>query len=164
MVSLRPYPEAELEAMWVESVERYFGDLRANGGLSEDEARAKVEQDKAWLRGLERLLVYEIEHEGARVGRVVLWLDAFEKAGSAWLFEIVLDESVRGRGFGREALRLAEEIQEPQLLFPCYDGLASLHLDLGDEAQAEQYLLRGQQICQQAGLDPDSLVVLPFLS
>jgi RimJ/RimL family protein N-acetyltransferase len=108
MVSLRPYPEAELEAMWVESGERYFGDLRANGGLSEDEARAKAERDKAWLRGLERLLVYEIEHEGARVGRIVLWLDAYEQPGSAWLFEIVLDEAVRGRGLGREALRLAE--------------------------------------------------------
>jgi len=64
----------------------------------------------------------------------------------------------------REALRLAEEIQEPQLLFPCYDGLATLYLDAGDLAQAEQYMLKGQQVCEQAGLDADSLVVLPFLS
>jgi ribosomal protein S18 acetylase RimI-like enzyme len=39
---------------------------------------------------------------------VVLWLDAFDNPGQAWLFEIVLDEEVRGRGLGREALRLAE--------------------------------------------------------
>jgi GNAT superfamily N-acetyltransferase len=109
VVSLRPYPDAELEAMWAESGERYLGDLRDHGGLTDDEARAKAERDRDWLRRLERLLVFEIEHEGARVGRAIVWLDAFEKAGSAWLFEIVLDEAVRGRGLGREALRLAEE-------------------------------------------------------
>ena len=64
----------------------------------------------------------------------------------------------------QEALSLAEEIQEPQLLFPCYDGLATLHLELGDEVLAEQFMLRAQQLCEQAGLDADSLLVLPFLS
>jgi GNAT superfamily N-acetyltransferase len=108
MVSLRPYAEADLDAMWSDHRDRYAGDLAANGGLSTDEARAKAAKDTDWLRGLEPLL-FEIEHEGSRVGRVVLWLDAFEQPGSAWLFEIVLDESVRGRGYGREALRLAED-------------------------------------------------------
>jgi adenylate cyclase len=64
----------------------------------------------------------------------------------------------------QEALSLAEEIREPQLLFPCYDGLATLYLELGDEAEAERHMVRGQEICEQAGLDIDSLVVLPFLS
>lgn len=63
----------------------------------------------------------------------------------------------------REALDLAEQVGEPQLLFPCYDGLATLYLEMGDEAQAEQYMLKAQQVCQAAGLEPDSLVVLPFL-
>jgi GNAT superfamily N-acetyltransferase len=108
MVSLRPYPETDLEAMWADHRDRYAGDLADNGGLSADEARAKAAKDTEWLRSLEPLL-FEVEHDGSRVGRVVLWLDAFERPGSAWLFEIVLDESVRGRGYGREALRLAEE-------------------------------------------------------
>jgi hypothetical protein len=29
--------------------------------------------------------------------------------------------------------------------------------------QAEQYMLKAQQVCEQAELDPDSLVLLPFL-
>ena len=62
-----------------------------------------------------------------------------------------------------EALALAEEAGEPQLLFPCYDGLGTLYLEMGDEPQAEQYMLKAQQVCERAGLDPDSLVVLPFL-
>jgi predicted ATPase len=61
-----------------------------------------------------------------------------------------------------EALSLAEEAGEPQLLFPCYDGLATLYLEMGDEAQAEQYMRKAQEVCERAGLDPDSLVVLPF--
>ena len=63
----------------------------------------------------------------------------------------------------REALHIAEEVGEPQLLFPCYDGLATLSLEMGDDEQAEQYLLKAQAVCERAGLEPDALVVLPFL-
>jgi adenylate cyclase len=63
----------------------------------------------------------------------------------------------------REALGLAEQVGEPQLLFPCYDGLATLYLDAGDQATAEIYLAKAQEICARAGLEPDALMVLPFL-
>jgi tetratricopeptide (TPR) repeat protein len=62
-----------------------------------------------------------------------------------------------------EALALAEPAGDPQLLFPCYDGLGTLYLDQGDEARAEQYMQKAQAVCERAGIDPDSLVVLPFL-
>ncbi|HET7875098.1 MAG TPA: adenylate/guanylate cyclase domain-containing protein [Methylomirabilota bacterium] len=62
-----------------------------------------------------------------------------------------------------EALTLAEPAGDPQLLFPCYDGLGTLYLDQGDEARAEQYMQKAQEVCERAGIDPDSLVVLPFL-
>lgn len=62
-----------------------------------------------------------------------------------------------------EACELAERIGEPQLLFPVYDGLGTLYLDLGDDEQAERYLIRANEVCDAAGLDRDSLVVLPFL-
>jgi adenylate cyclase len=62
-----------------------------------------------------------------------------------------------------EALQVAEETGEPQLLFPCYDGIATVHLDRGDQVEAERYLVKAQQVSEQAGLDRDSLVVLPFL-
>jgi predicted ATPase/class 3 adenylate cyclase len=67
-------------------------------------------------------------------------------------------------GYYREAMNLAEEAGEPQLLFPCYQGLATLYLEMGDEVQAEEYLVKAQRVCERAGLDPDSLVVLSFLS
>jgi adenylate cyclase len=62
-----------------------------------------------------------------------------------------------------EALGLAEQAGEPQLLFPCYDGLATLYLDTGDVATAERYLAKAQAVCERAGVEPDALMVLPFL-
>jgi adenylate cyclase len=62
-----------------------------------------------------------------------------------------------------EALGLAEQVGEPQLLFPCYDGLATLYLDAGNQALAEAYLAKAQEVCERAGLEPDALMVLPFL-
>jgi adenylate cyclase len=62
-----------------------------------------------------------------------------------------------------EALQLAEQVGEPQLLFPCYDGLATLYLDAGDAVNAEAYLDKARLLCERAGLEPDALMVLPFL-
>jgi adenylate cyclase len=62
-----------------------------------------------------------------------------------------------------EALEMARETGEPQLLFPCYDGLATLNLDLDDLPEAERYFALAQEVCARHGLDPEALVVLPFL-
>lgn len=43
------------------------------------------------------------------------------------------------------------------------DGLATLYLDTGNRALAEQYLSKAREVCEQAGLEPDALMVLPFL-
>lgn len=69
----------------------------------------------------------------------------------------------RALGLYRQALELAEAAGEPQLQFPCYDGLATLYLERGEDMLAEEYLQRAQQVCARAGLEPDSLVLLPFL-
>jgi adenylate cyclase len=63
----------------------------------------------------------------------------------------------------QEAVALAERADEPQLLFPCYDGLATLYLDMDDSSRAEHYMRKAQEVCERAGLEPDDLTVLPFL-
>ena len=65
--------------------------------------------------------------------------------------------------FYSEALEVARETGEPQLLFPCYDGLATLNLDLDNLPEAERYFSLAQDVCAQHGLDPEALVILPFL-
>ncbi len=67
------------------------------------------------------------------------------------------------RRYYEEALELACEIGEPQLLFPCYDGLATLNLDRDDMAEAERYFALAQDVCVRHRLDPEALVILPFL-
>jgi adenylate cyclase len=49
------------------------------------------------------------------------------------------------------------------LIFPCYDGLATIHLDRGDRGRAEDFMAKAQQLCERTGLDPDALLLLPFL-
>ena len=66
-------------------------------------------------------------------------------------------------GYYSEALEVARETNEPQLLFPCYDGLATLNLDLDNLEEAERYFALAQELCDRHGLDPGSLIVLPFL-
>src|SRR5579883_625306 len=63
----------------------------------------------------------------------------------------------------KEALEVAQETGEPQQLFPCYDGLATVSLDQGDDAEAERYFALAQEVCARHGLDPEGLIVLPFL-
>jgi adenylate cyclase len=72
-------------------------------------------------------------------------------------------EIEKAQGEYHEALALAEKIGEPQLIFPCYDGLATIHLDRGDRGRAEEFMTKAQQLCERTGLDPDALLLLPFL-
>lgn len=62
-----------------------------------------------------------------------------------------------------EAIAVAKETGEPQQLFPCYDGLATLNLDRGDMPEAERYFALAHDVCARHGLDPQGLIVLPFL-
>jgi tetratricopeptide (TPR) repeat protein len=62
-----------------------------------------------------------------------------------------------------EALDVARDTGEPQQLFPCYDGLATLNLDQGNTLEAERYFALAQEVCIRHGLDPEALIVLPFL-
>ena len=73
-------------------------------------------------------------------------------------------ETQRAAEYYKEAVALAEESAEPQLLFPCYDGLATLYLDLDEFELAEEYMRKSRETCEQAGLDADTLIVLPFLT
>jgi adenylate cyclase len=69
----------------------------------------------------------------------------------------------RSAGSYREALDVAEAVGEPQLLFPCYDGLATLAIERGDEEDAERWLARSREVQTATGWSSDTFFVLPFL-
>jgi class 3 adenylate cyclase/tetratricopeptide (TPR) repeat protein len=62
-----------------------------------------------------------------------------------------------------EALEVASAVGEPQLLFPCYDGLATLAIESGDEAAAEQWLAKSREVQHATGWTSETFLVLPFL-
>lgn len=70
------------------------------------------------------------------------------------------EESAR---YYREALDVASAVGEPQLLFPCYDGLATLAIEAGDEAEAERWLTKSRDVQEATGWTSDTFLVLPFL-
>ena len=63
----------------------------------------------------------------------------------------------------KRALDVAETVGEPQLLFPCYEGLATLAIERGDEAEAEAWLSRSREVQETTGWSTDTFLVLPFL-
>ena len=69
----------------------------------------------------------------------------------------------RSEGHYREALALAEAIGDPQLLVPCYDGLATLAIERGDDEQADHWLARCRQVQEATGWTSETFLVLPFL-
>ncbi len=105
MVSLRPLRGDELPVFLKAHTDRYAQDMADNAGMTSASARAKAERDVGLLQDA---LLLAIDADGRTIGRVVVGLDAFATPRLAFLYEIVLDEEVRGRGLGRAALRAVE--------------------------------------------------------
>ena len=111
-VRLRPLREDEFAAWLAEHVDWYAGDIAAHGGMPAYAARRKAEADtKAlWPQGFATpgSTVLAVEADGIRVGSI--WFAPREHHGVAYayLYAIVLDDRHRGKGLGREAMRLLE--------------------------------------------------------
>jgi adenylate cyclase len=70
----------------------------------------------------------------------------------------------RSEGYYRRALEVAESVGEPQILVPCYEGLATLAIERDDETQAEAWLARSRDVQHTTGWTSDTFLVLPFLA
>jgi ribosomal protein S18 acetylase RimI-like enzyme len=132
---------------WLErSKERYADDVEQNGGMPRELARQKSERDFAKLLpdGLasEGQSLYAVEHEGARVG--TLWVaEREEQSGSVlFVYEVVIDQALRGRGLGKQAMALAEQEARAR-------GLARIELNVfgGNEIARNLYRSLGYEEC-----------------
>jgi GNAT superfamily N-acetyltransferase len=90
----------------------YAQDIAANGGASEEDAQRKAIADTEQLfpggRPSAEQFVFVLEAEGERIGE--LWL-AERKSGlerGLWVYDVQVQEEYRGRGYGKEAMLLAE--------------------------------------------------------
>lgn len=111
---LRPMTSAEF-AMWLPKLMAgYAAEIAASGSMPLAAAEAKAEQDT------ERYFHDGSAAAGQFVFRVVdgdvpvgwLWLGApgpNPDPQMAWIFDVEIDDAFRGRGYGRAAMRLAED-------------------------------------------------------
>jgi ATP-dependent Clp protease ATP-binding subunit ClpC len=113
-VRVRPMTPSEFEAYAAWSVDEYAKDLERSGRASAEVAKARAEQAFASLLpdGIDTanqvFLVGEDGETGEHVG--LLWFGpSTDDRAVAWLYDITVDEEVRGRGYGRALMLRFEE-------------------------------------------------------
>jgi ribosomal protein S18 acetylase RimI-like enzyme len=134
MIEFRPMRDDEFEAWLPQLRADYAGDLVRDYGMSADQARmrAATEIEDELPAGHS---VFVIEVGGKRVGH--LWLAeprlAFEP--TLVVYDVDVDEPHRGQGYGRAAMRFAEEEARRR-------GLARIALSVGARNDAARSLYR----------------------
>jgi ribosomal protein S18 acetylase RimI-like enzyme len=115
-VRLRQLRDDELPEYIEHGRAAYARDMVAQAGLTPEQAQQKAESD--WARLLpngevapgHHLFAVEEEESGERVGS--LWIaersSDFEGT-AAFVYSIEIDEACRGRGYGKQAMLLAED-------------------------------------------------------
>lgn len=110
---LRPMTPAEFPAFVAASKAGYAHDIEVHGGQTHEAAQQKAEADFPAVLplGLETPghFIFVVEASGELVGR--LWLAERQMGGRRTLFiyDISIDPEQQGRGYGRAAMRLAED-------------------------------------------------------
>lgn len=100
-------------ARWLPMMrDSYARDIAAHGGASDDQAQRKAAKDMEQVFPGEQpsadQFVFVLEAEGQRVGE--LWFAERESVfgRELWIYDIHVADAYRGRGYGREAMLLAE--------------------------------------------------------
>jgi GNAT superfamily N-acetyltransferase len=109
-VFLRELRDDELPA-WLEAARSFYvSDLERHAELPRQEAEEKADRDYGMLfpdgkrTGGQHLLTIE-DSRGESIGRLFF----AERSTGIWLYEIEIEESVRGRGLGRAAMLAFEQ-------------------------------------------------------
>jgi ribosomal protein S18 acetylase RimI-like enzyme len=113
-MALRRVTPAEYATMTAMAAADYAARIVASGMLPPQEAarKARDDYDRALPAGLDTpgQLIFRVLADGEPVGW--LWIGVPGPDGNpemAWVYLVQVDEPFRGRGYGREAMRLAED-------------------------------------------------------
>lgn len=110
-VSLRDMSDAEFSEFLVASRQAYVAERITSGESAADAARTVNEMSRELFPGDEPSpghRFYALEEDGTRVGSLWLGPPTDERPGEWWVWDIVIDESCRGRGLGKACMLLAE--------------------------------------------------------
>ena len=109
-VELRPMREAEF-AIWRPKAQLEYAQDMIDAGMDADAAREKADHDFPALLpdglGTAGQDLYTVTDSGEAVG--ILWVCEREMEGgrSLFVYDVRIDESQRGKGYGRAAMELA---------------------------------------------------------
>jgi ribosomal protein S18 acetylase RimI-like enzyme len=112
-VRLRPITPAEFPGFEAASRAGYAEGIELHGGQTHEAAQQKAEADFPAVLplGLDTPghHIFIVEADGSAVGR--LWLAERELGGHRvlYVYDVTMDPEHQGRGYGRAAMRLAEE-------------------------------------------------------
>lgn len=112
-VTLRAMTASEFNAWSAASIESYTEDIAAAGSVPSEDARAQAE--KQWHELLpngqhtrDSWFLKVVDGERT-IGS--LWIGPHrQRPDAAFIYDIVIDESEQGRGFGRQAMLAAEDL------------------------------------------------------
>jgi ribosomal protein S18 acetylase RimI-like enzyme len=112
-ITLRPVTPAEFETWNSMVIAGYAAEIAASGALPAEAAKEKARRDHEQALpgglGTPGHLIFRIVAGGQPAGW--LWLAVPDTHGDpemAWVYLVEVDEAFRGRGYGRDAMLLAE--------------------------------------------------------
>lgn len=114
MVRLVPMTESEFDTYLEKIVPEYAADNVQAGYWSEEEALERSRKSYAHLlpQGVETehnyLFSLQIEETGKKIG--ILWMKHEAPRPHGFIFDIFLDETQRGKGYGKQAMLVLEEV------------------------------------------------------
>ena len=111
-LTLRPMTPAEIDEWLPRQVAGYAALIAASGALPGPGAREKAERDTAAYFGTGAAGQLAFRIMAGKVGVGWLWLSVPGPGPDplmAWIFEVEIEAPFRGCGYGRAAMRLAED-------------------------------------------------------
>jgi ribosomal protein S18 acetylase RimI-like enzyme len=110
---LRPATQAEFDDWLPRQEAGYAEQIIASGGMPPDAAREKARRDtqRAFSAGLGTpgQLVFRVLARDTPVAWLWLAVPGPDDPEMAWVYDVVVDEAYRGRGYGRQTMLLAEQ-------------------------------------------------------
>lgn len=113
MIRLVPMTKGEFEAYLETAIPDYAADKAQAGDWSEEEAleRSHKSYQRLLPQGVETehnyLFRIQIEESGEKIG--MIWMKHETPRAHGFIFDIVLDDAQRGKGFGKQAMLALEE-------------------------------------------------------
>jgi ribosomal protein S18 acetylase RimI-like enzyme len=103
---------ADYDAWAARAIAGYAAQIAASGALGEEAAwdKARGDHERALPNGLDTpgQLIFRLLDDGQPVGWLWLAVPYPGDPSMAWVYAVEVDEAFRGRGYGREAMLLAE--------------------------------------------------------